>query len=154
MDIESSIIVPIIVALIGVIGILIPIIVKMDKGLIRKIFWTIVILLIVSIGVLVCMLLDYDGIKIEITHPKEGEVVEIRESVKGRCKNIKPDQKIWIVVYSYKDSRYFPHKNHANTSDDTWMSPEVEIGGTGDNDKKFIIQAILVLVKHFHHQNS
>src|SRR5262249_19172619 len=51
----------------------------------------------------------------KIKHPLDGGLVNSQEAVRGESRNIPADYKIWVVVYSYPDRVFYPHHQNAET---------------------------------------
>lgn len=79
--------------------------------------------------------------------PKQNDVVEATIDINGKYRNIdQNEQLIWIAVYSNSDSKYFLHICPANIIplDKTWNNDGTMIGMNGDKNKKFHILILLV----------
>jgi hypothetical protein len=86
-----------------------------------------------------------DGkIEIKIKNPPGGGLVDSQEAVKGESRNIPADHKIWVVVYSYPDRIFYPHRQNAETDPKgDWGSLEVNIGASTDYGKDFDLICLL-----------
>jgi len=69
-------------------------------------------------------------------------LVSMRQQVELRWRNLPPDSRPWLLVYSPQERIYFPQRCPTIGSTGE-ITCELEIGGTRDSDKEFQIQAIV-----------
>lgn len=82
--------------------------------------------------------------QIEITSPKENDLVEQTLIVKGYYNNIPNEQKLWIVIYPLKVNRYYPQNSFANLEAANKWTSIAYVGQKNDIGQQFEIIAVLV----------
>jgi uncharacterized membrane protein YuzA (DUF378 family) len=159
MEIKFSDLVQIIVALIGLAGVIYSVRYQMypkkqketsppnvsPSRQITVISWISFILLAVNFGIFGFRYWINSPTVIEITYPVKNESVNINETIRGVSRNIKLEKNIWVIIYSNVDRVYYPNRSSANIgADGAWTSPSTMIGSSNDVNKKFDIIAFLV----------
>jgi hypothetical protein len=84
---------------------------------------------------------------VSIISPHDMQSVNDIIDIEGKCRNIrKQEQLIWITIYSYTDEKYFFHKSSATIDyeNDKWKNIKTVIGTPYDLGKKFEILVVLV----------
>jgi hypothetical protein len=80
---------------------------------------------------------------IEISYPPPCGMVEIKETVRGTSQNIPEEQVIWVVIYPYEVSRYYPAACPADVQLNGEWSSSVSIGTEAEVGEMFDIIAVL-----------
>ena len=52
--------------------------------------------------------------EVKITRPADGDTVALTEVVRGTSQNVPTGQKVWVVIFVYKVSRYYPQNAPAD----------------------------------------
>jgi len=171
MNFTTSDIASIIVAVIGLIGIIIQVIIayKMGKDRVpenktlskikdyknskpKKYVWIhIIIACVFAVMASPGVKTGYNKIFIEpsvrIIYPKENDRVEVSLNIKGKYHNVNPEkQTIWIAVYSQADNRYFLHETSAtiNRGEKEWTNVHTIVGTEYDKNTEADILALLI----------
>jgi hypothetical protein len=87
---------------------------------------------------------------VSITAPLDNQYVGNIIDIKGKYRNIKQEgQQIWVVVYSYNDSLFFPARSFANINpmNNEWTSFKTVIGNSSDMSGKYEILVLLLDMK-------
>ncbi len=81
---------------------------------------------------------------IHITSPNNAQVVNLRQQVLGRYKEIPAGQTLWVMVAPYKVSLYFPQQGPAVIQPNGTWSSLTFVGGPTDSGHAFDIFLVLV----------
>jgi hypothetical protein len=145
MEILTQIVVPIVVALIGLVAALFkPTTLKGLPRLLKKMIafsgW---LLFAGSIVVIYFRLSEQKTAN--IIYPTSTEVVSIYQRVDGVYENLSADDVLWVVVYSQSDHLYFPHITHAVLEQNgTWSNEQICVGTPDDSGKTFSIMVLIL----------
>lgn len=107
-------------------------------------FWISIALTCINLGIFGWRIFLNDSAHIEIIYPINGDQVSIYEIIKGKSKNISNDKMIWIIVYSFSSEKYFPNQNPAQIDKKGNWTSEVIIGSTADHRMRFNIYSYLI----------
>lgn len=131
----------IIIAIIGLISTIYPIW-KKKKYILLYIG---VALLLVNLSILFWRIGRSNSTRIKITKPKNNADVQMYCNIEGTSNNIPENKKIWIIIYSHSDRKYFPLHNSVNAIiKGDWYMNNVTIGTTTDVNNCFDIMAYLL----------
>lgn len=160
MKIDFGHITQIIVAIIGLVGILYAN--RQQKIIKRKtkiagkeqkfripskyiwVFWISMMLICTNLALFGWRLFINDYTHIEIIYPSDGSQVPIDAIVKGKSANVPKNKMIWVIVYSFFSGKHFPSQNPAQIDNNgNWTSPVI-IGSAEDYGKAFTISTYLI----------
>lgn len=82
--------------------------------------------------------------KVKITYPNDGNVVEIKETIRGTSQRVPNEHKIWVVIYPHGVYRYYPQSDSAKVQEDGEWSSSSYIGVEEDIGREFDIIAMLL----------
>ena len=106
--------------------------------------WFSIVLLLGNFGVLGWRILSRDaGADLKIVSPAGGDSVGLPEVVRGTSRRIPQEQSIWLVVYSHAVNRYYPQNDPADVQQNGNWASICYLGLDQDAGKKFDIIATL-----------
>ena len=150
MEMTSANITQIIVAIIGLVGVIISKVFDSEEG--PKSPNPSHILLAISILLLITNFLFYgwryfkSEPDVTITNPTNGSYVDTKITLQGRSKNISDKSKLWSVIYPHISGRYYPQSSIGLGPKGNW-SVKTYVGGENDPEEKFDLIVVSVDIK-------